>query len=47
MADALRTIMDDAEKRKELEKCCAKALKRDNLWVHRARQIVSDLGELQ
>lgn len=45
MADALQSVMDDPQKRKELEANCAAALRNGNLWVHRVRQITADLEE--
>ena len=45
MANALQSVMNNPEERKELEKRCAEALKNGNLWVHRVRRIVSDLEE--
>lgn len=45
LANALQSIMDNPGKRKEYEKQCIEALRNGNLWVHRARQIVSDLEE--
>ena len=45
LANALQSIMDNPGKRKEYEKQCIEALRNGNLWVHRVRQIVSDLEE--
>ena len=45
LANALQSIMDNLGKRKEYEKQCIEALRNGNLWVHRVRQIVSDLEE--
>ena len=45
LANALQSIMDNPGKRKEYEKQCIEVLRNGNLWVHRVRQIVSDLEE--
>ena len=43
VARALRNIMDNPDKRMKLEKNCAEVLQNGNLWIHRVRQVVSDL----
>ena len=47
MARALQSVMDDQEKRRELENHCVEALNNGNLWIHRVRRVVSDLEEKQ
>lgn len=45
MAEALKSVMDCPEKRKELEEHCAKSLQNGNLWVHRVQQVTRELTE--
>lgn len=45
MAEALQSVMDCPEKRKELEEHCAKSLQNGNLWIHRVQQVTRELTE--